>query len=311
MALSLFGIKASGLQRQHFVWTLMISIFKGTLLTLQRVLLIFIVSFLCLYVMTLARLNHPLLGHIQSFSYDVTFPIVNALNRPFDKLRAVYERYIATEALHKKALDLAEDNQFLLEWKTKALHLERENRLLRDLLRTLPVSENDFLTAKVLGSPAGEENATLVVSASSSSQIARNAPVLCASGLIGRIAEIGALVTRVMLLTDSASRTPVRFESTGEQAILAGQGTDELVIIHKKQVNELLEKQQSFKAYVGERLITSGFGGIYPPDLPVAHITRIEDDKIYARLFVKPQNLEYIRILTSLNTHDLFSSQAS
>ena len=45
MSVSLFGFKASGLKRQQYIWTLLISLVKGSVITIQRLLAIIVIVF--------------------------------------------------------------------------------------------------------------------------------------------------------------------------------------------------------------------------------------------------------------------------
>lgn len=307
MTISLFGFKASGLQRQQFIWAMLLSLIKGTLLTLQRLLIIIPVSFLCLYCITFMPIDHPLSNQIKTFSLDCTVPVIEWINRPIHVIQNQYTKLHDVNQLQENITSLQKENLQLEEWKSLALKLKRENQNLRELLRTLPSLDQSFFTAKVLGSPAGAEYSTLLIAATKTDGISKNAAVVCAKGVVGRITDVGLLVSRLVLLTDVNARTPVRFETTGEQAILAGTGTAELVIIHRKQpyetTGELPPKEQSIN--IGDRLVTSGFGGIYPPDLAVATVTRIQKDpagdKIYANLIATPRTLEFVRILDVLD----------
>lgn len=316
MTVSLFGYKAAGLKRQQYVWALMMSLVKGSLLTLQRVFIILMVVFVCVYAMVAMRIDHPVLSRIKTFSLDLTMPILKSINQPLVILHHQYEKLRDFNQLQTNLEALQKENFQLEEWKSLALQLKRENQNLRELLRTLPSPDQSFFTAKVLGSPAGGEYSTLLVAATETDGVEKNAVVVCAKGVIGRVVDTGLLVSRITLLTDINARTPVRFESTGEHAILAGTGKAELIILHRKSLYETpvenAEKSEDLK--IGDRLVTSGFGGIFPLDLPVATVTRIEKDsagdKIFAQLIANPQTLEFVRIFDSLDAQDT-STQTS
>lgn len=313
MTVSLFGFKAAGLKRRQYGWAFMLSLVKGSLLTLQRILIICFVVLTCIYAMVIMRIDHPILSRIKTFSLDLTMPILQSINQPLVILHHQYEKLRDFNQLQEKIDSLQKENFQLEEWKSLALQLKRENKNLRELLRTLPSPDQSFFTAKVLGSPAGAEYSTLLVAATEDDGIEKNAVVVCAKGVIGRIVNSGLLVSHVSLLTDINSRIPVRFESTGEHAILAGTGKAELVILHRKLHYETsLENQKNNEELqVGDRLVTSGFGGIFPPDLPVALITRIEkdlsEDKIFAQLIATPQTLEFVRIFDSIDAQDTYN----
>jgi rod shape-determining protein MreC len=253
------------------------------------------------------RIDHPLLNTIKTLSLDLTMPLLRQINQPILILHRQYKKLRDYNKL-QESLDLLQKENFQLEeWKSLALQLKRENQNLREILRTLPSPDQSFFTAKVLGSPEGEEYSTLLIAATKTDGVEKNAVVVCPKGVVGRITDSGLLVSRITLLTDINARTPIRIESTGEQAILAGTGKSELIILHRMQLYEttIEDKEHHEAIKVGDRLVTSGFGGIYPPDLPVAIITRIEknsaEDKVFARLVATPQTLEFVRIFDSFD----------
>jgi rod shape-determining protein MreC len=49
---------------------------------------------------------------------------------------------------------------------------------------------------------------------------------------------------------------------------------------------------------VGMKILTSGFGGIFPPDIPVAEITAIQGEIIHATPLVNPGDVDHVLLLT-------------
>jgi rod shape-determining protein MreC len=93
-------------------------------------------------------------------------------------------------------------------------------------------------------------------------------PVVSAGGLIGRIAEVGERSARVLLLTDINSRIPVLVEQTGERAILAGGNTPR---------PNLLYLSANSPVSQGDRIVTSGHGGMFPPGLAVGVVAEVSE----------------------------------
>jgi rod shape-determining protein MreC len=87
-------------------------------------------------------------------------------------------------------------------------------------------------------------------------------PVIGAEGLVGRTTDVGAGAARVLLLTDSQSRVPVLVARTGQAALVAGDGSPLLLLAERVGPEEPLRR--------GDRLVTSGEGGVFPPGVPVA-----------------------------------------
>ena len=92
--------------------------------------------------------------------------------------------------------------------------------------------------------------------------VAPGQPVRAPDGLIGRVLETGRWASRVLLITDGASNVPVRLVRDGTPALAVGRGDGTI------ELRTLEVGQNPFRR--GDIFVTSGTGGIFPPDIPVA-----------------------------------------
>jgi rod shape-determining protein MreC len=115
-------------------------------------------------------------------------------------------------------------------------------------------------------------------------------------GLVGRVVEASSRILRIMLITDMASRVPIKILETGENAIAVGNGTSIMSLEHL-QSREMITNSYKRPTEVGDILVTSGVGGIFPPDIMVGIVTAIKDEEISVKPFVSFHTLEIVRIL--------------
>ncbi|MDG1858297.1 MAG: rod shape-determining protein MreC, partial [Emcibacteraceae bacterium] len=95
--------------------------------------------------------------------------------------------------------------------------------------------------------------------------------------------------SRVLLLSDINSRIPVKFAETGVNVILAGDNS-ELQQVEFMPTDEI--------ANVGDQIVTSGMGGIFPPDLPVGEVSEITDfGAIKIQPSVNLNRLNYVSVI--------------
>jgi rod shape-determining protein MreC len=99
-----------------------------------------------------------------------------------------------------------------------------------------------------------------------------------------------------MLITDMVSRVPVKILETGENAVAVGSGASVMTLEHL-QSREMITNSYKRPPEVGDVLVTSGIGGIFPPDLPVGTVLSIKDDEITIKPFVVFHKLEIVTIL--------------
>jgi rod shape-determining protein MreC len=105
---------------------------------------------------------------------------------------------------------------------------------------------------------------------------------------VGRIVGVAHGVSRVLLLTDVASRTPVLIDRTGARAILIGDGGANPRLAYLRGVEPV-------KA--GDRVLSSGDGGVLPRGLPVGTAVVGLDGTWRVRLDADDAPIDYVRIL--------------
>ena len=122
-------------------------------------------------------------------------------------------------------------------------------------------------------------------------------PVMDSNGAIGQIIECNATSSVVRLLSDEKSSIPAMIQSSRAQGVVQGSvdGTIRLTLINS-----------NLKAEVGDIVLTSGLGGIFPKGVPLGKITTV--DKVPGSLYYSihiaklspTENLEEVLVVTSL-----------
>ena len=160
-----------------------------------------------------------------------------------------------------------------------------ENGRLRRALKLVEGHPTTIATARLIGSDFASPRRFATLSAGTRQGVAPGQPVIAADGLVGRILESGAIASRVLLLTDSESAVPVRLVRDETPALMRGAG-DGTVIVHA-----LLPGAAPFRK--GDVVTTSGAGGIYAPDIPVATIAVVNGDTAIAWPLANPATLDF------------------
>lgn len=208
---------------------------------------------------------------------DTVSPILFVLSQPVQAVGQAVDGVENFFAVYDQNRQLREENARLVQWVQEARRLGVENATLRAQLEYVPDKRSQFLTARVVADTGGTFFHSLLINAGSRQFIRRGQAVIWQGGLIGRIAEVGQRTSRVLLMTDINSRIPVVVESTGDRAIVRGDNSTRPVL-------QFLPDNSPISP--GDRIVTSGHGGVYPPGLAVGIVAEASDTVITVQPFV-------------------------
>jgi len=119
-------------------------------------------------------------------------------------------------------------------------------------------------------------------------QVAIGNPVISEHGVVGRIVGVSRGASRVLLLTDIASRTPVLVARTNARAILTGDGGANPSLAYLRGDAPVRE---------GDRILTSGDGGLFPRGLPVGVAVKGLDGAWRVRLDSDFAPIDFVQVL--------------
>lgn len=237
----------------------------------------------------IARFDPVAFDGIRGLALDVTAPFSRAF-RPIVKggdsvSDEVGGYFFAASQNHSLRRELAEARRGAMD----ARRLAFENARLRRLVRLVEQGTRPVVTAQIVGSSLSGNRRYATLAAGSAEGVRTGQPVRGADGVIGRIAETGTHAARIVLLTDGNSTVPLRVVRTGEAALAEGRGDGGL------EVRATAAGPAPFRR--GDLLLTSGVGGVYPPDLPVAVVTAVNGEVATAFPLADPAKLDFAVVL--------------
>ncbi len=180
-----------------------------------------------------------------------------------------------TSETFKSHTTLLEENQALREKQLRQearlqrlWTLEQENARLRSLLDASRQVEEHVQVAEIVGVDLDPFRQKVVINRGEPDATFVGQPVIDARGVIGQVVHVGPFASEVMLISDPSHSVPVRVARNGLRSVAFGNGkTDQL---------DLRFIPNSADIRAGDIIVTSGLGGRFPPDYPVAVVTRFE-----------------------------------
>ena len=177
----------------------------------------------------------------------------------------------------------------LEQWRDQAIALQNENARLRALLGLKTDPPIPMVTAHVITDARGPFANTRLVDVGAEKGVKVGNPVMSERGLVGRVVGAAQGASRVLLVTDVSSRIPVMDDRTNARAILSGDGGPNPKLAY------LRGGQDPVK--VGDRILTSGDGGVFPRGLPVGLVIKGLDGNWRVQLDSDDAPIDYVRIL--------------
>lgn len=175
-------------------------------------------------------------------------------------------RFDSLGALRADNGALRRENQQLKQRVIALQDAENQVQRLSRAVRYTPPPGGDLTLADVLYLDHASWVRTLVVHAPGASP-QRNAPVLIAEGLVGRVIVVSGSLAKVQLITDRAASVGAMVQRSRHQGVVRGTSSGDLELAY-------LPRQSDVK--VGDRVITSGVDGVFPRGIPIGTVAEVE-----------------------------------
>lgn len=173
-------------------------------------------------------------------------------------------------------------------WRDAAVALKSENERFEALLKLRTEPPVPMVTGRAVSDVRGPFSDARLLDVGAAAGVKVGNPVMSENGVVGRIVGVARSASRVLLLTDVESRTPVLINRNNARAILTGDGG----------ANPRLEFVRGQNAVQdGDVVLTSGDGGLYPRGLPVGVAARDFRGVWRVRLYSDRGAIDFVRVL--------------
>ena len=233
---------------------------------------------------------------MQAGAYGAARAVTDMVGQPASQVVAAPGRWTGQSLVFLRSYFFAAEENRLLrsevkelqQWRDAAVALADTNARYKALLGFRTDPPIPMVAARVVLDARGPFSNSRLADAGREAGVQVGNPVMSDRGLIGRVVGVTRGASRVLMLTDVASRTPVLIDRTDARAILAGDGSQTPRL-------DYLRGQAPVK--VGDRVLTSGDGGIFPRGLPIGTAVKGLDGVWRVRLDASAASIDYVRVL--------------
>lgn len=266
----------------------------------QRAAFFFLVS-TAFTLMLLSKAETVLVEQLRTSLVDGLSPVLATVSQPVQAAQRGVDRVNGFFLLTAENTRLRQENELLRGWQNEARRLQAELTTLQAQLNVSPEVAPRAVSARVIADTAGVFAQSLLVNAGARNQVARGQASVTVDGLVGRVAEVGNRSARLLLLTDLNSRVPVVIEGSRVRGILAGNNGPQ---------PDLLYLPPNAGIAAGDRVVTSGHGGVFPPGLAVGVVSEVTESGVAVQPFVDYDRLSHVQIMNQAGEGVLPDPQA-
>ncbi len=261
-----------------------------------RRLLIGILVFCFIVLAIVWRIDSPRVERFRMAVIDRVVPNMEWAMAPVTATLNIVRDFQSYARIYEQNQELRRELQQMKAWKEAALQLELKNARLLDLNNVRLDPDLTYVTGVVLTDSGSPFRRSVLLNIGERDGLRDGLAAMDGIGLVGRISGLGQETSRVLLLTDTNSRLPITIQPSGQTAILAGDNSPTPLV-------DFLEKPELVRP--GDRVVTSGDGGVFPADLLVGQLIESRDGRFLVRLAADFERLAFLRVLRGVPKEDL------
>ncbi len=238
--------------------------------------------------MLLNKTNNALIEKTSTTAEEIVTPITEILVMPASMLLNGYDYLRSLRKIDLENQALREENHKLIIANAKNRALEIENKILANLLNYVVPPKADFITAKVVAQEGTAFAHSLTVYIGDNNRVEKGQVAISDKGVVGRVEDVGSRYAKIALINNINSKISVMIENSRVRGMMVGQNDiwPDLVF---------LPLDADLK--IGDRVITSGIGGVFPVGLPVGKIASISKSGAKIEPANNLSRLEYVMIV--------------
>jgi rod shape-determining protein MreC len=248
-----------------------------------RSILLGILFFLLALSLTSAKLHAPQgLSFMEAMMVELTAPVQKVVRLVVSTVGDVWRGYFGLVGVQRENQQLREDVQEL----RRQLNLYREaglaNQRLRDLLNFKESKVRmPLLPAEVVAFDPSGWFKTLLIDKGTKDGLGRDMAVVSAAGVVGRLIGVSSQYAKVLLVLDRNSAVDALVQRSRSRGILVGLGEGRC---------SLKYVQRNDDVQVGDQVITSGMGGVFPKGILLGQVEKVErgDGVLFQTVEVTP-----------------------
>ena len=230
-----------------------------------RLYISIVATLIVLFFLMYQTYNEQGTSRFQMAVQTITYPVQTSVQSVVSTIKNTWNSYI-------NLIEVNEENKML---KQQLLNMEEklnqhiENSVqflrLRSQLLFAQKKARKEIFSEIIGESADNNHQIRLINSGSNQLLQRNYIVLRKEGLVGRIQSVSPYQSSVQLIIDHRSRVPALIQRNRVRGLIYGTHDG----IEMRQIN------QHAKIKIGDRVISSGLGNLYPKGILIGWVSGI------------------------------------
>lgn len=220
-------------------------------------------------------------GIMKKLVFEVTAPVERGIHSSVDSVGGAWKRYLFLVGLEEENRELRKTIAALQGEVNYYREMSLEGSRLRKVLALEDSTVYPTIAARVVGNEGSSPFRTILINRGTRDGVKDGLPVISPDGVVGRVIEASWNYAKILLVTDYNSNIDALVQGSRAQGILQGGG---------QRLSRLKYVQRTEEVKVGETVVTSGLGGMFPKGLMLGTVARADkkDPGLFQTIEVAP-----------------------
>ena len=235
-----------------------------------------------------ASLNRGTPSGLDEALLRITAPLQTGVSWIAEGIGGIWSHYVALVDVESENRELRDDNERLRKDLATMTRRAYDVAALEDLALVKKRTPADMIGARVISAPLSPQFRVVRLRIDRGEhEVQENMAVIAGTGPVGRIDKVFGDYADVVLISDARSKIDVVVKRTGRRGFLLGLGRPDSYACTITSLE--LATQPDQRAQVGDEIVTSGVGSIFPPGLVIGTISKLDgDDGMFQKVEVEP-----------------------
>ncbi|MBN1628025.1 MAG: rod shape-determining protein MreC [Deltaproteobacteria bacterium] len=237
--------------------------------------------FFLFFLMSLNREDNRKWNPVEQAVVEITAPFQRLFSGTINGVQNIWIKYFSLINTREESARLKEQIAALKMENYRSRELLAACQRLQGLLSYTETTSQEVLAVRVIGRDPTGLFQSVIIDKGKDSGLSVNMPVVNGDGVVGRIVSVSSNYSKVLLIIDQNSAVDCLVQSTRDNGIVKGLSSDKCIMDYVLKTSDI---------NVGDIIITSGIGGIFPKGVPVGEVTDIKDpsDEIFLEVMINP-----------------------